>query len=592
MPNGTLTGSNQSATQGALFVPMPRQPGRYFLFTVDAYEDSLKGGLHYSKINMALHGGLGDVELPNSVQVPLPNGMLPAEKLTAVLHANGYDYWIIVHGSLDDTYYSFLLTSAGLTTSPLVSHAGHKYITLSRDAPYTMKASPNGRFLASCTQDYLDILNFDNATGLAKFEKQIQLSIPYGLEFSSDNSKLYAAGKVITQIDLTNSYSLFSIEPRGLDLGMQRGPDGRIYITRRYNYGMAVINQPNAAGAACDFQPICPPLAAVHNTQGIVNFPNFFYNPLKISGALVSCTNQLVALAANPALSTMAYSWDFGDGTPITTGPTLTHRYSQPGRYTVTLTAKMLGGSGSTTTTQQVVTVTLTPTLHLEPREPLVCGQHVVLHADAQPPGTTYHWQDGSTLPTYNVQASGHFRLTVISPGGCSASDSVDVVVAPALELHLASVPPLCPGAQPVVLRPNQQPAGTLYRWQDGSTNPLYLATKPGRYRLEVRSPAGCVARDSVDVRASLAASDCPPVLIPNIITPNGDNVNQCFVLQGLIASDWQVIIFNRWGKEVYRKVHYDNAWSAEQLPGGLYFYRLINPDTGGHYQGWVEVMR
>ena len=41
-------------------------------------------------------------------------------------------------------------------------------------------------------------------------------------------------------------------------------------------------------------------------------------------------------------------------------------------------------------------------------------------------------------------------------------------------------------GAQ-LVLAPNPQPAGSTYRWQDGSTNPTYVAKATGRYRVTVR---------------------------------------------------------------------------------------------------------
>ena len=95
MPNGQLTGSHFSATQGALLVPAPEQLGRYYLFTVDAQENRFVGGLRYSTIDMTLRGGLGDVELPKSVPVPVPGGGLLTEKLTAVLHANSRDYWIV-----------------------------------------------------------------------------------------------------------------------------------------------------------------------------------------------------------------------------------------------------------------------------------------------------------------------------------------------------------------------------------------------------------------------------------------------------------------------------------------------------------------
>ena len=74
----------------------------------------------------------------------------------------------------------------------------------------------------------------------------------------------------------------------------------------------------------------------------------------------------------------------------------------------------------------------------------------------------------------------------------------------------LAAIPPvvrlgrdmaLCAGAAPLLLQPNLQPAGSTYRWADGTTAPTYAASRPGLYWLEVRNAASGVARDTLLVR-------------------------------------------------------------------------------------------
>ena len=57
MPNGALHFGHNSATQGALLVPSPGGRREYYLFTVDAAERELAGGLHYSVVDMSLRGG-------------------------------------------------------------------------------------------------------------------------------------------------------------------------------------------------------------------------------------------------------------------------------------------------------------------------------------------------------------------------------------------------------------------------------------------------------------------------------------------------------------------------------------------------------
>ncbi|GER58890.1 hypothetical protein ULMA_09980 [Patiriisocius marinus] len=76
-------------------------------------------------------------------------------------------------------------------------------------------------------------------------------------------------------------------------------------------------------------------------------------------------------------------------------------------------------------------------------------------------------------------------------------------------------------------------------------------------------------------------------VTIYDIITPNGDGNNDFLVIGGLEAfPDNELILYNRWGVEVYRKSSYDNSFNGISdgratinqeniLPVGTYYYVL-----------------
>jgi gliding motility-associated-like protein len=52
---------------------------------------------------------------------------------------------------------------------------------------------------------------------------------------------------------------------------------------------------------------------------------------------------------------------------------------------------------------------------------------------------------------------------------------------------------------------------------------------------------------------------DCE-FIIPNVITPNNDGSNDCYVIKAdtsIEEDDWSVEIYNRWGKQVYRVSRY-----------------------------------
>ncbi len=288
MPNGALSGSSASATQGALLLPKPGSTQEYYLFTVDAIENGLASGLRYSVVDMSLRGGLGDIGTVKDVAVALPGGLVQVtEKLTAIQLANGRDYWVIVHGWGTNRFYSFLLTPAGLQTMPVVSSVG--LVHRGGGGPYNnaggyLRASPAGTRLAVAQRDNgLELFDFDRATGAVTNAQTVSISAQYyyGLEFSADGSKLYMTdlvGQSVFQVDLSNSNAVVTIGiASNFTGGVLRGPDNRIYVgVDRSNY-LAVIPTPDAAGTACGFQNNGAFLGTGVQTRiGLPNFPNSY----------------------------------------------------------------------------------------------------------------------------------------------------------------------------------------------------------------------------------------------------------------------------------------------------------------------------
>lgn len=81
------------------------------------------------------------------------------------------------------------------------------------------------------------------------------------------------------------------------------------------------------------------------------------------------------------------------------------------------------------------------------------------------------------------------------------------------------------------------------------------------------------------------------PLKIPNLFTPNGDNYNDVFFIEGLYAKT-RVSIYNRWGDLVYESNSYDNTWGKnEKVTDGLYYYQIIDSIRGTTYKSWLQVL-
>jgi gliding motility-associated-like protein len=79
---------------------------------------------------------------------------------------------------------------------------------------------------------------------------------------------------------------------------------------------------------------------------------------------------------------------------------------------------------------------------------------------------------------------------------------------------------------------------------------------------------------------------------IPNMITPNGDHLNDQWTV-GNATGQFDAKIFNRWGDLVYSKTDYTNEWDGSGLSEGVYYYHLDDKtQSGKSYKGWVEVLK
>lgn len=86
-----------------------------------------------------------------------------------------------------------------------------------------------------------------------------------------------------------------------------------------------------------------------------------------------------------------------------------------------------------------------------------------------------------------------------------------------------------------------------------------------------------------------------------NLVSPNGDNINDTFIIEGLEAFDNDLTIFNRWGNIVYKTENYKNDWGGianvnfvinrnKRVPAGTYYYILKLKDSNRNTAGWLQI--
>jgi len=86
---------------------------------------------------------------------------------------------------------------------------------------------------------------------------------------------------------------------------------------------------------------------------------------------------------------------------------------------------------------------------------------------------------------------------------------------------------------------------------------------------------------------------------VPNIITPNGDGMNDSFMIQYIqYFPGTHMRIFNRWGNVVFDQLNFDKfqtttqGWVPEELTAGTYFYEISIPHVGKVETGNLTIVK
>jgi gliding motility-associated-like protein len=104
---------------------------------------------------------------------------------------------------------------------------------------------------------------------------------------------------------------------------------------------------------------------------------------------------------------------------------------------------------------------------------------------------------------------------------------------------------------------------------------------------------------ESCSFKLSITNNDinnCNKIFIPNVFSPDGDLINDLFVVYGLELNDQYIEIYNRWGQMVYKSelsnVNWDGKFQDENVPSGTYVYSVFKNDGELKLKGTISLVR
>ena len=501
MPNGFGMHGSSTSTQSGVIVPHPDSANIYYIFVAD-WEGNANG-ITYNEVDMTLNAGLGDVTLKN-VQLVTP----ACEKICAVKHCNGLDYWVIVHGyqnnsGVDTTFYAYLVTPAGVQ-APVITNIGNQILSsnIASTIGY-LKASPNGRKLASANSygiDTMQLFDFDNSTGILSNCISIPTgtgSQPYGVSFSPNNQVLYVSGEVtgnIYQYDISSNNeatinaSQYIAASGGQDgnMALQLASNGKIYVAEGGAGFLDAINNPDVLGAGCNFTANAVTLTFGTSGLGLPNFVDAYTVPVinSLTHDTTACPGPVLL---DPGSGFLSYLWSTGATTESITVNT-------NGTYWVRLTSVPTPCNPDSIIFDTVnVTITTFIPVNLGPDESVCNNQSVTLNAGN--PGDTYTWSTGATTQTISVNTPGTYYV-LVSNNGCLGHDTIVITQGVAPIVNLGPDSTICSNQN---ITFNAQNPGDTYTWSTGATTQTITANSTGTYWVNVNN-GSCYGSDTVNL--------------------------------------------------------------------------------------------
>jgi gliding motility-associated-like protein len=199
----------------------------------------------------------------------------------------------------------------------------------------------------------------------------------------------------------------------------------------------------------------------------------------------------------------------------------------------------------------------------------------------------TYLWSDGHTEKTRLNIPAGTYRVIIMDQNLCNADSTVTLTEPDSIKIAFDVTQALCPdspdGEIAATVTGGVQGGGYAYLWSDNSTGSSLSNILEGWYWLRITDANSCAVRDSVKMVPQ--RNTC--LEIPNIFSPNGDNINDTWII-GMtdLYPDMEIKVFNRWGELVWKSVRgyaadpWDGRSNGIVLPIDSYHY-LIDLHNG-----------
>ncbi|MES2591060.1 MAG: gliding motility-associated C-terminal domain-containing protein [Bacteroidota bacterium] len=278
-----------------------------------------------------------------------------------------------------------------------------------------------------------------------------------------------------------------------------------------------------------------------------------------------------------------------GTGPVISTTLTLTGTNGGSATYTITPTANGCTG------VPIIVPVTISPLPTLNTSAAIITpancqdstGSVQGIAVVSGYPAFQYEWRDSAGVVVGNAAdlnnvGTGIYLLTVTDANGCTTSSSTYTITSTTVIVAAFSVDTTTGETPLTVSFINTSTNAVNYLWQFGTgdtstaINPTYTYIPTGDFSVCLMADNGGGCMDTSCMQIEVFVNSV--FVLPNVFSPNGDDVNDVFAVQGkgLEALDGE--IYNRWGQKLFEWHSVSGGWDGRSASGllcpeGTYYF-------------------
>ncbi|HBW86499.1 MAG TPA: hypothetical protein DEF82_07120 [Crocinitomicaceae bacterium] len=423
----------------------------------------------------------------------------------------------------------------------------------------------------------------------------VPIAVQPGITLNQNNDTIICSGATINPADYfsTPTGATFTWENSNTAIGLGAAGTGQVptWTVPNNTTGSSISGTITVSAQLNN----CPEVQDVF-TVTVNSSPNFSYQLNPESGFSCNMNTAQIIGTVVPISSTIAWS-----GPGIVSGQgTSTLTVNSPGIYSITMN-DLATGCTSTETIQMEPPTSINITSVMVNN----CSCYGVSNGSASittdnTNGVSFTWAPSvGTGATVNNLAPGIYEVFVTNADFCTDDTLLTITEPNPISISLIdSVGSECGESNGLLSVSATGGQGAYnYSWNNGTNGSINSNIDEGSYTVTVTDASGC----QVTGQFALGCVPLIPIVIPQLISPNGDGKNDKWIIQNIEQyPNIKVQVFNRWGNLVYQAQPYLNDWNGYYteggnvngpLPASTYFYLIDTiKESQNPYKGYIEI--